>query len=62
MRFVTYYIIYILCARRENETRIKPVLHYALETEDCELKIKIQPIRTKRIKIKIIWLIGFSNL
>jgi len=51
MRFVIYYILYTRC---ENEiSRIKSVLHYALETEDCELKIKIQPIR-KKIKIKII--------
>jgi len=36
-----------------------PVSHYALETEDCELRIRIQPIRMKRIKIKTIWLDEF---
>lgn len=29
----------------------KPVSDYALEIGDCKLEIKIQPIKTKRIKL-----------
>jgi len=41
-----------------NDMDLKPVLDDALEIEDCQLEIRIQPIRTKWIKIKIIcdWL------
>ena len=50
--YLRFYTIGIQFASemRDVTRALKPMSHYALEIEDCELEIRIQPIRTKRIK------------